>query len=162
MFDMKRLHECGMDSIGLPDNTRLINRTVPFIEQYRNEVIIVISVISFLLICLLMALFYIRHIRKLRSHLKQQGEELFQAKEKAEESDRLKSAFLANMSHEIRTPLNAIVGFSDILANSEEGNKEEKLEYSKIIQNNSQLLLHLINDILDLSRLESFSELLLH
>lgn len=155
VFDMKRLHECGMDSIGLPDNTRLINRTVPFIEQYRNEVIIVISVISFLLICLLMALFYIRHIRKLRSHLKQQGEELFQAKEKAEESDRLKSAFLANMSHEIRTPLNAIVGFSDILANSEEGNKEEKLEYSKIIQNNSQLLLHLINDILDLSRLES-------
>ena len=109
----------------------------------------------FLTVCLLMAIFYISHIRKLRTHLKQQGEELRQAKDKAEESDRLKSAFLANMSHEIRTPLNAIVGFSDILANSEESNKEEKSEYSKIIQNNSQLLLHLINDILDISRLES-------
>ena len=55
----------------------------------------------------------------------------------------------------IRTPLNAIVGFSDILANAEESSREEKSEYNKIIQNNSQLLLHLINDILDISRLES-------
>ncbi|WP_455671652.1 ATP-binding protein [Phocaeicola sp.] len=155
VFDAKRIHECGVDSMSLPENTRLVNRTIPFIEQYKYEVIIVVSVIIFLLVCLLMALFYISHIRKLRSHLKQQGEELRQAKEKAEESDKLKSAFLANMSHEIRTPLNAIVGFSDILANSEEGSKEEKSEYSKIIQNNSQLLLHLINDILDISRLES-------
>lgn len=155
VFDAKRIHECGVDSMSLPENTRLVNRTIPFIEQYKYEVIIVVSVIIFLLVCLLMALFYISHIRKLRSHLKRQGEELRQAKEKAEESDKLKSAFLANMSHEIRTPLNAIVGFSDILANSEEGSKEEKSEYSKIIQNNSQLLLHLINDILDISRLES-------
>ena len=155
VFDAKRIHECGVDSISLPENTRLINRTVPFIEQYKYEIIIVVSIIIVLLMCLLIALFYIRHIRKLRSYLKQQGEELRQAKDKAEESDRLKSAFLANMSHEIRTPLNAIVGFSDILANSEEGSKEEKSEYSKIIQNNSQLLLHLINDILDISRLES-------
>lgn len=155
VFDAKRIHECGMDSISLPKNTRLVNRTVPFIEQYKYEVIVVTSIITFLCVCLLMALFYINHIRKLRSYLRRQGEELRQAKDKAEESDRLKSAFLANMSHEIRTPLNAIVGFSDILANSEEGSKEEKSEYSKIIQNNSQLLLHLINDILDISRLES-------
>ena len=154
-FDVKRIHECKVDSISVQKATRLVNRTVPFIEQYKYEVIIVASIIMFLTVCLLMAIFYISHIRKLRTHLKQQGEELRQAKDKAEESDRLKSAFLANMSHEIRTPLNAIVGFSDILANSEESNKEEKSEYSKIIQNNSQLLLHLINDILDISRLES-------
>ena len=82
-------------------------------------------------------------------------EELRQAKLLAEQSDKLKSAFLANMSHEIRTPLNAIVGFSDLLMNSEEqGDKEE---YMQIINTNNELLLKLINDILDLSKLESSS-----
>ena len=79
--------------------------------------------------------------------------ELQTSKEKAEMSDKLKSAFLANMSHEIRTPLNAIVGFSEIMVLTE--NEEEKHEYLEIIQKNSNLLLQLINDILDLSRIES-------
>ena len=84
---------------------------------------------------------------------KEMEQELRTAKEKAEESNRLKSAFLANMSHEIRTPLNAIVGFSGILAEMNE--TEECLEYVRIIQNNNQLLLQLINDILDLSKIEA-------
>lgn len=75
------------------------------------------------------------------------------AKEEAEESNRIKSAFLANMSHEIRTPLNAIVGFSSILADAEE--PEEKEEYINIIENNNTLLLQLVGDILDLSKIES-------
>lgn len=79
--------------------------------------------------------------------------ELTTAKNLAEESNRLKSAFLANMSHEIRTPLNAIVGFSGILASTEE--EEEKKEYVNIIENNNALLLQLIGDILDLSKIES-------
>lgn len=79
--------------------------------------------------------------------------ELIQAKEKAEASNKLKSAFLANMSHEIRTPLNAIVGFSNLL--SEEEDESCKREYIKIINNNSELLLQLINDILDLSKIEA-------
>lgn len=81
--------------------------------------------------------------------------DLREAKEHAEESNRLKSAFLANMSHEIRTPLNAIVGFSNILASAEE--EREKQEYVNIIENNNKLLLQLINDILDLSKIESGS-----
>lgn len=81
--------------------------------------------------------------------------DLREAKEHAEESNRLKSAFLANMSHEIRTPLNAIVGFSNILASAEE--EDEKREYINIIENNNTLLLQLISDILDLSKIESGS-----
>ena len=84
---------------------------------------------------------------------KKKEQELTTAKELAEESNRLKSAFLANMSHEIRTPLNAIVGFSGILASTEE--EEEKQEYVSIIENNNTLLLQLISDILDLSKIEA-------
>jgi len=80
-------------------------------------------------------------------------QELVSAKDRAEESNRLKSAFLANMSHEIRTPLNAIVGFSGLLPTVEE--PEEKEEYITIIENNNKLLLQLVGDILDLSKIES-------
>lgn len=82
-------------------------------------------------------------------------EALVQAKEKAEESNKLKSAFLANMSHEIRTPLNAIVGFSGILASTSEEEEQERKEYVQIIENNNNLLLQLINDILDISKIEA-------
>ena len=84
---------------------------------------------------------------------KKMEQELTTAKELAEESNRLKSAFLANMSHEIRTPLNAIVGFSGILASTER--EEEKQDYVSIIENNNTLLLQLISDILDLSKIEA-------
>ena len=79
--------------------------------------------------------------------------ELIQAKEKAEESDRLKSAFLANMSHEIRTPLNAIVGFSSLLAETDEA--ELRHVYMSLAQENNELLLNLISDILDISKIEA-------
>ena len=80
---------------------------------------------------------------------------LIAARQKAEESDRMKLVFLANMSHEIRTPLNSIVGFSNILASDEELSPEDKQEYIDTINKNSDLLLKLVNDILELSRIES-------
>jgi signal transduction histidine kinase/ActR/RegA family two-component response regulator len=85
--------------------------------------------------------------------LKQIEAELIAARNKAETMDRLKSAFLANMSHEIRTPLNAIVGFSDLLADSDD--PDERHEYMNIIRTNNELLLQLISDILDLSKIEA-------
>lgn len=79
--------------------------------------------------------------------------ELQSSKEKAEMSDNLKSAFLANMSHEIRTPLNAIVGFSHLIAESDDA--EERRTYYQIVEANNERLLQLINEILDLSKIES-------
>lgn len=87
------------------------------------------------------------------SELKAVENELLEAKLRAEEADRLKSAFLANMSHEIRTPLNAIVGFSNVIAEADDA--EDKSQYMEIIQRNTDLLLQLISDILDLSKIES-------
>ncbi len=85
---------------------------------------------------------------------KEDEKELKKAKEKAEESDRLKTAFLANMSHEIRTPMNAILGFSELLSLDDLSN-EERGEFVKLIQNNSNSLLNLINDIIDIAKIES-------
>jgi PAS domain S-box-containing protein len=88
------------------------------------------------------------------SERKKVEEELIKAKNKAEESDRLKSAFLANMSHEIRTPMNGIIGFANLLKDGDT-TQAERLEYSEIINQNGNLLLKLIDDILDIARIES-------
>ena len=103
------------------------------------------SLLFFVLVCIILAyLAYSRHKYSMQLKI---------VKEKAEESDRLKSAFLANMNHEIRTPLNAIVGFSQILA--EENDPDLRNEYSLIIQSNNELLQRLIEDVLDVSKIES-------
>jgi signal transduction histidine kinase len=97
-------------------------------------------------------------LTKYQDHLEtivdERTRELKQAKEKAEESDKLKTAFLSNMSHEIRTPMNAIVGFSYLLAD-ETSSEQIKNEYVKIIKSNGEVLMNLINDILDISMIES-------
>lgn len=153
-FDIKRLHEFKLDSLNLPQGAVLVNKTPSLYEQYKYWVIRVVSAFMFLIACFLIAIYYIIRINHLKHHLEVSGEELLVAKEKAEESNRLKTAFLANMSHEIRTPLNAIVGFSSVLV-SDDSSPAEKAQYCDIIQKNSDLLLHLINDILDISRMES-------
>lgn len=99
--------------------------------------------------------FPVQAIGSLRDITAQQkaAKELQEAKEAAEASDRLKSEFISNMSHEIRTPLNAIIGFSELIVNAK--TQEEKRDYLSVIKNNNELLLQLINDILDLSKIEA-------
>ena len=94
---------------------------------------------------------YQNHLEEL---IKERTVELIDAKEKAEESDKLKSAFLANMSHEIRTPMNAIIGFGDLLSEAEL-EEEDKKSFIKLINKNSHTLLELINDIIDISKIEA-------
>ena len=114
----------------------------------------VLSSVLLLVFGLFIAIYYIAHIRQLKNALEKKSKELALAKDKAEEANRLKTAFIANMSHEIRTPLNAIVGFSELQCMDDYSN-EDKKEFEKIIKENSTLLLNLINDILDISRIES-------
>lgn len=154
VFDVKRLDEMGMDSVGLPEDAMLFNEPPSLYEQYKSWVIGVAAAFVFLIACFLLAVYYIIRINHLKHNLERSGEELRVAKEKAEEANRLKTAFLANMSHEIRTPLNAIVGFSGVLTDGGLDDAE-RAQYCDIIQKNSDLLLHLINDILDISRMES-------
>lgn len=127
----------------------------------QNQLLAALSLSVVLLVLLYTLYRYANRTRKLKNELQKErgfliesGENLRIAKEKAEEADRLKSSFLANISHEIRTPLNAIVGFSQLL---EDASEEEREEFIKIIGNNSELLLSLVNDVLDLSRLEADS-----
>ncbi len=95
-----------------------------------------------------------KHRNQLEQLVKERTADLMKAKEKAEESDRLKSAFLANMSHEIRTPMNAIIGFSNLL-NNKDFKKEKRKELISYIVRSSDTLLHLINDIIDISKIEA-------
>ena len=93
-------------------------------------------------------------LRDINQKLEEQKKELEEAKEKAEESDRLKSAFLANMSHEIRTPMNGIIGFSQVLMESDYS-KKEQTKFLEIIHSRSKHLLQIINDIVDISKIEA-------
>lgn len=117
------------------------------------------------LVLTLVLTLFVRFIRTRQADLEimvtDRTAELIQSKEKAEESDRLKSSFLANMSHEIRTPMNSIVGFSSALADPDI-DSEERDRYVEIITNRSNDLLHLINDILDISRIESGNASVVH
>lgn len=154
ILDGKLVKEKKLNITGLPQPVKMLNVTPSFYEQYKYHIWSVGAVLLVLLGGLFVSLYFYYHTKKLKDELEVSEGALREAKDRAEESSRLKSAFLANMSHEIRTPLNSIVGFSDVLAVGG-STEEEQQSYYQIIKTNSDLLLRLINDILDLSRLEA-------
>ena len=154
ILDGKLVKEKKLNIAGLPQPVKMLNVTPSFYEQYKYHIWSVGAVLLVLLGGLFVSLYFYYHTKKLKDELEVSEGALREAKDRAEESSRLKSAFLANMSHEIRTPLNSIVGFSDVLAVGG-STEEEQQSYYQIIKTNSDLLLRLINDILDLSRLEA-------
>ena len=129
------------------DKLELQNQKMEMEAMHARNVLIFmgVGVLVLVLICALLVFLVCQKHRL--------GEQFKLAKEKAEESDRIKSAFLANMNHEIRTPLNAIVGFSQVLVDEED--KETRQEFANIIQNNNELLQRLVGDVLDLSKIDS-------
>ena len=153
VLDSRKVKEWGLDPDILPFDVEIINQTVSFYQQYTYQIWSACALFLILVLGLCISLFYYFRTKRLKDDLLKSEKDLRVAKDRAEESNRLKSAFLANMSHEIRTPLNAIVGFSTLISESED--KEEIKEFAKIIHANNELLLNLINDILDMSKIEA-------
>ncbi len=122
----------------------------------QHHIITLSLVVSMLLMLVGFLVFYLYKRRKTMKYLRAKNEELEIARDLAEQADRMKMYFIQNMSHEIRTPLNSIVGFSQLISDSSLGfDEEEKKEYSMLIQQNSELLTTIVNDVLDLAGLQS-------
>ncbi|MEG1729872.1 MAG: ATP-binding protein [Bacteroidaceae bacterium] len=152
-FDAKKMEEYGLQAYQIPKNAIIVDDVNKRLTEYRNYVITAISISGVLAVFLIISIVLIFNNRRLSRRLKENEKNLIAAKERAESSERLKTAFLANMSHEIRTPLNAIVGFANLIRDAE--NPEELEDFIHVININTELLLKLVTDVLDLSRLEA-------
>lgn len=153
LFDSRKLKELKIAEYALPKGSVVEDTVAAKLSKYSHYIeLLVAGIVLLVLLLVFVAALFLR-TRRLKRTLEEREGQLVIAREKAEESDMLKSAFLANMSHEIRTPLNAIVGFSSLMQ-GEELSQEERAEYCAIVVNNSEMLLTLLNDILDISSLE--------
>ncbi len=153
LFDSRKLKDWKIAEYALPKGSVVEDAMATKLSKYSHYIELLVLGILLLVVLLLFVTWLLLRVQRLKRTLEEREEQLVVAREKAEESDMLKSAFLANMSHEIRTPLNAIVGFSSLMQ-SEELSQEERAEYCAIVVNNSEMLLTLLNDILDISSLE--------
>lgn len=147
---MKRYN---LNTKNLPDNTKIFDRPTDVFRKYRIQIIITGSILLIMIIAALLLMRSYIVIKAARKRLLDSEDNLYRALKKAQESDKLKSAFLANMSHEIRTPLNSILGFTELLSETTE--ESEREQYQRIIASSSDMLLRLIDDILDLSKIEA-------
>ena len=153
LFDSRKLKEWKIAEYALPKGSVVEDTIAAKLSKYSHYIELLMLGILLLVLLLLFVTWLLLRVQRLKRTLEEREGQLVVARERAEESDMLKSAFLANMSHEIRTPLNAIVGFSSLMQ-SEELSQEERAEYCDIVVNNSEMLLTLLNDILDNSSLE--------
>lgn len=153
LFDARKLKEFKIPEYALPKGSVVEDTIAAKLSKYSHYISLLSAALALLGVLIAFLVWLFVRTRRLTLALEKREGELVVARERAEESDRLKSAFLANMSHEIRTPLNAIVGFSSLMG-SEELSHEERAEYCSIVINNSEMLLTLLNDILDISSLE--------
>ena len=153
LFDSRKLKDWKIAEYALPKGSVVEDTIAAKLSKYSHYIELLMLGILLLVLLLLFVTWLLLRVQRLKRTLEEREGQLVVAREKAEESDMLKSAFLANMSHEIRTPLNAIVGFSSLMQ-SEELSQEERAEYCDIVVNNSEMLLTLLNDILDISSLE--------
>lgn len=167
-FDELIMQRFGLQSKLLPKGSIIINKAPTFWKLYKREVGSIL--LGFLILCVVIIIitYYYLNARRLKNELilltqqlqddkiilEESRKEMQKAKESAEHANQMKSTFVSNISHEVRTPLNSIVGFSSLLVNSSNISEEEK-EYAALIQSNSDLLLKLIDDVLNVSRLES-------
>lgn len=153
LFDSRKLKEWKIAEYALPKGSVIEDSMAVKLTKYSHYIELLVGGIVLLALLLIFVVSLFLRTQRLTRALKEREEQLVIAREQAEESDMLKSAFLANMSHEIRTPLNAIVGFSSLMQ-GEELSQDERAEYCGIVVKNSEMLLTLLNDILDISSLE--------
>lgn len=156
IFDFNRLQELHLSLDGINVKYEMVNTPMSIFKEYFKTIIIVLLLFIVLLSALIVSLYLLKRGKKLRLELLRQGKELLVAKYNAEQANLMKSRFIANMSHEIRTPLNAVMGFSQILTDDQiELTAEEKQQYGEMIMVNGELLLKLIDDVLDISKIDA-------
>lgn len=156
VFDLQRVDMLRLSLEGFSFNYDVVNEPLSVFEEYRDTIIFVTVLIIVLISALCITIHLLRRSRRLSAKLVKQGKELLVAKYNAEEANHAKSRFIANISHEIRTPLNAVLGFSQLFANDQiELTAEERKQYAELIMTNGNMLLKLVDDVLDMSKIEA-------
>lgn len=156
VFDLQRLNMLKLSLEGFSFNYDVVNEPLSVFEEYRDTILFITVLIIVLVSALAITLHLLRKSRRLSAKLVKQGKELLVAKYNAEEANQTKSRFIASISHEIRTPLNAVLGFSQLFANDQiEMSAEERKQYADLIMTNGNMLLKLIDDVLEVSKIEA-------
>lgn len=156
VFDLQRVDMLRLSLDDFNFNYDVVNEPLSVFEEYRDTIIFVTVLIIVLISALCITIHLLRRSRRLSAKLVKQGKELLVAKYNAEEANQAKSRFIANISHEIRTPLNAVLGFSQLFANDQiELTAEERKQYAELIMTNGNMLLKLVDDVLEVSKIEA-------